>query len=144
MAEFNCRVFGIVTDSEARVLLLKRSVDYIPDTPDHCGWELVGGGLEYGEDPKAAIIREYQEEAGIEIAVDHLYQARTGSRDGKPLLNLGYICRYVRGDVTLTPEHTDFMWVDQKQFKEIDFGPYGNVDRDLYLSVIPGVGRGSL
>src|SRR5687767_10295849 len=50
-------------------------------------WTLPGGGLDHGEDPRAALVREIQEETGLAAEVGetaHVYSAhlpRT-SRDG--------------------------------------------------------------
>ena len=149
MAEFNCRVFGVVLNDENKILLVKRNPGYMADdpnyhkgyTPDnpnytHIGWELIGGGLEHGEDPKDGVIREHMEEIGIVVEPVKIYQARTGVRNEKPLLNIGYICKYVSGDVTLTTEHTDFMWVTHEELKAVDFGPNKNIDVALFLDSV--------
>ena len=38
--------------------------------PNRGKWALIGGGIEFGESPKDALLREIKEEAGIEIQVD--------------------------------------------------------------------------
>jgi 8-oxo-dGTP diphosphatase len=35
-------------------------------------WTLPGGGLEHGEDPRAAVVREVAEETGYAVAIDRL------------------------------------------------------------------------
>ncbi|CAB4696551.1 unannotated protein [freshwater metagenome] len=32
-------------------------------------WTLPGGGVEHGEDPRAAVVREVHEETGLEVSV---------------------------------------------------------------------------
>lgn len=50
-------------------------------------WTLPGGGIDHGEDPRAAVIREIQEETGLDASVGemaHVYSAHLprASRDG--------------------------------------------------------------
>jgi ADP-ribose pyrophosphatase YjhB (NUDIX family) len=55
--------YGIITD-QGRILLcrLSRSVR------EYGGqWTLPGGGLEFGEHPEEAVLREIQEETGLEV-----------------------------------------------------------------------------
>ncbi len=133
MTLFTCRVFGIVLDCEQRVLLIQRSVDYLPGSNDHIGWEFCGGGLEEGETPEQAIIREYLEEVGIAIETEKLLAVRTGMRNGKPLLNIGYVCRLVSGKVILTSEHRTHEWVTVAELAKRDLGPFGNMDKEKFL-----------
>jgi ADP-ribose pyrophosphatase YjhB (NUDIX family) len=38
-------------------------------------WTLPGGGLEHGEDPRAAVVREVEEETGYEVEIERLLLA---------------------------------------------------------------------
>jgi len=55
---FRVSVKGIAIDETGRFLLAKE---------DNGKWELLGGGLDHGEDPIAALKREIKEETGLEI-----------------------------------------------------------------------------
>ena len=57
------RASGCYCEFEDKLLFLKRQVDAVqPNT-----WGVPGGKWEAGEDARAAVIREVQEEVGIEI-----------------------------------------------------------------------------
>jgi len=55
---FRVSVKGIAIDETGRFLLAKE---------DNGMWELLGGGLDHGEDPIAALKREFKEETGLEV-----------------------------------------------------------------------------
>ncbi len=59
-AKTHIGVYGICRDPDGRLLLVRAS-----GGPDKGNWVLPGGGIEWGEDPKAALIREMEEETGI-------------------------------------------------------------------------------
>jgi len=59
---FHITVKGIVIYND-QVLILKR----VRPSSDGLGyWEMPGGGLEYGETPHLALIRELKEETGLD------------------------------------------------------------------------------
>lgn len=59
----------ILLDSAGRVLLVR---GHDADAPQRSWWFTVGGGLEAGESPRAAAIRETAEEAGLELRPEQL------------------------------------------------------------------------
>ena len=65
---FNVRVYGILLDSDANLLLVNEKIagQVINKFP--------GGGLEYGEGTRECLIREFKEELDLPIEVgDHIY-----------------------------------------------------------------------
>ncbi len=56
-------------DGELKIFLQKRTLD-APTFPDHFGF--FGGGIEKGEEPEKALLREIKEELNIDIT-DHIF-----------------------------------------------------------------------
>jgi 8-oxo-dGTP pyrophosphatase MutT (NUDIX family) len=57
-------VMTVVVSPEGRVLLLRRAIPFL--------WDLPGGGIEPGESPEQAAVRECREETGYEIEVERV------------------------------------------------------------------------
>ncbi|GAB7003148.1 hypothetical protein JCM18899A_06190 [Nocardioides sp. AN3] len=54
------------TTGPRRLILLSRLSDTLTPSPL---WTLPGGGLDHGEDPRAAVVREVHEETGLDVSV---------------------------------------------------------------------------
>ena len=61
---FNVRAYGALIVND-RILLIKESFRGVYMT------KLPGGGLEFGEGLKDCVIREFMEELGMEVKIDH-------------------------------------------------------------------------
>ena len=106
----------IIIDNDNKHLLMHRS--------DHPAFgtdpDLPGGTLEDGEQPLATMIREVQEEAGIEIEDTEavlLYQGSEYSTNGTEY-SLYRVTLDGRPDVTISWEHSSYEWIDRDQFLE--------------------------
>lgn len=55
---YRLSIKGIVIDADGRVLLARENNNK---------WEMLGGGLDHGEDPKKCLTREIFEEAGLKV-----------------------------------------------------------------------------
>ncbi len=91
---FTIGAFAVITDEAGRVLLChRRDMDW---------WNLPGGGMEAGELPTEAVIREVREETGLEVVVEALsgLYAKSYSND----LVFTFRCRIVGGELRSTEE----------------------------------------
>jgi 8-oxo-dGTP diphosphatase len=76
--------YGVVTDKDGRVLACRIAEGY----PWAGAWTLPGGGVEWGEHPNDAVVRELAEETGLVgrveriVAVDSSIVERPISRQG--------------------------------------------------------------
>jgi 8-oxo-dGTP diphosphatase len=82
-------------------------------------WELPGGKVEFGEDPKEALKREFQEEVGLQISVDkpiHLF-SYLSDNNNRQTVDITFIITLEgeNTDIKLSPEHTEYAWVDKNE-----------------------------
>lgn len=114
-----------LVDADGRVLLQQR-----PEGKPMAGlWEFPGGKLEPGETPEAALVRELQEELGIDTHVSCLAPAAFASETlgERHMLLLLYICRKWTGTV-IAREAAALKWVRPVQMHALDMPP---ADRPL-------------
>ncbi len=92
---------AIVTNDDKEILLAKR---HEPESPhSHGKWEFLGGGINFGETPEQATIREAKEEGGIDIKIIRLLPEVFSNiwdfPDGKKqqILLISYECKITSG-----------------------------------------------
>ena len=91
---FKIGVFGIIENDQGKILLCHRT--------DHDLWNLPGGGVEKGETPWEALIREVEEETGLEVEIGRLVGLY--SKPNKDEIVLTFVCRVTGGKLTLNAE----------------------------------------
>lgn len=117
---FQVGVKVIVTHSEGGVLFLRRS--------EKCsrahGWDFPGGGVEAGENPVDACIREVLEETGLMVfnitpITTHVSTKAHGEESGNELI-IGYHASTNAKNVTLSWEHEHHIWMPIEEGRELD------------------------
>ena len=91
---FSIGAFAVIFDAQGRVLLCHRR--------DMDVWNLPGGGVESGELPTEAVVRETREETRLEVAVERLVGVY--GKVGKDELVFAFLCRVVGGEMGETDE----------------------------------------
>lgn len=70
MNEQLAMVVGIVKNQKGEILIARRTDPEFPEADGH--WEFIGGHIEFGESPEAAVIREAKEESGLDVQIVRL------------------------------------------------------------------------
>ncbi|WP_157721969.1 (deoxy)nucleoside triphosphate pyrophosphohydrolase [Tumebacillus avium] len=99
-------VTAAVIEKDGRVLVAQRK----PDAHMGLKWEFPGGKLEWGEDPRAGLVREIAEELGIEIAVEEVLEVVSHTYEDRHIVLIGYRCRYLRGNCAAWMCMMSAMW----------------------------------
>lgn len=103
----------VVLDDSGRVLLARRAAPPI--------WNLPGGGVEPGEPPWEAAVRETREEVGLDVAIARLTGVYDRSPDGDPVLV--FRATVTAGAPATTAEATEVGWFDPHRLPE-PINPY--------------------
>lgn len=108
---------GVMLMHAGRVLMLKRAAD-----SDHAGkWCFPGGGVEPGETPEQAAIRECREETGIRVD-GALSKIHYSDKHGAGFTT--YLAHHSAHDeATLNDEHTAHAWVRMDEMANYDLHP---------------------
>lgn len=81
-------------------------------------WEFPGGKIEKGESPEAALIRELNEELGIEAEVGTLKLAGTHSYGDTGIIVLFFEVLFWKGEPK-AKHHMDLRWVDPDELQDL-------------------------
>jgi 8-oxo-dGTP diphosphatase len=109
--------------TQKKFIAIKRSpTDFMrPDT-----WDLPGGHVEYGEEPKASLRREIKEETGLEVEELIPFHVIAEYKQEKSVCYLWIVYRTTAtsDQITLSHEHSDYRWMTSEEFlkeKSADF-----------------------
>ena len=127
-------VKGIIRRSDGKMLVLKRSSkdDHKPGV-----WETVGGGMDREETPQEALMREIQEETGLAVRVDMPFNAFSFKKDtGEFKVGITFLCEYLSGEVMLSDEHSEYRWIDPKEFADLESVPSLHAEIARYVELV--------
>jgi ADP-ribose pyrophosphatase YjhB (NUDIX family) len=100
---------GLVLGDDGRILLARRAQE-----PDRGKWDLPGGFLNEGEEPRDGLRRELMEEASLEVEPLEFFDVvvdRYGEGDDSQwTLNLYWTCRVLRGEPKPADDVAELRW----------------------------------
>ena len=106
----------VVFGPDSKILLIQRS-DKIPRAH---GWDLIGGGVDKGEDPTNAAIREITEETGLSVYdIQPITTYVSQNDDGDDVVTIGFCAKTDSTDVKIGWENESYQWIPIE--KAVDF-----------------------
>ena len=105
---------------EGKVLLVKRKKEE-KFLPEH--FEMPGGKVDFGEDPKESLKREFKEEVGMDIKIKKSYRtfAYESDRGMRHTVEIVYtVSLQEEGEVqiTLGDDHTEYIFVGEDKLEQ--------------------------
>lgn len=117
---------GVIQNAEGKILVTQRNDPR--NRFSHNKWQYPGGSIEFGEHPVDALVREIQEEVGIDvepvidqpIVYSHLYKEQNVH-----IIAMTYPAVYKSGtiDITGDPETGDYKWCTVEEIQQLDCLP---------------------
>ena len=107
---------GAVIVDESRVLLVQRATE-----PARGRWSIPGGLIEVGEMLSEAVVREVDEETGLEVEPVELVELldrihRDGDRVRYHYVIADYLCRVVGGTLKAASDAAAVRWVERAEW----------------------------
>jgi len=102
-----------------KFLIIKRG-ETAPSNPNK--WDLPGGDVDYGENLYESIKREIREEVGLEVKDLKPYEvhSRIIPETEYYWVTIAYKTETDDSNIKLSYEHSDFKWVNLKEFNQLD------------------------
>lgn len=118
---------------DGRLLIIKRAADADP-YPNL--WDVPGGSLHKGETIEQGLRREAFEE--VDLALSHIRPLATWSTGQQETLVIGlsFLATTTSEIVTLSEEHTDFVWMAPHKVSDYEFPP--NLAKEIKWVVSKG------
>jgi 8-oxo-dGTP diphosphatase len=112
------KVAAGIIEKEGKILLARR----LPSDSLAGKWEFPGGKIEAGETPEECLVRELQEELGLEVVLQR-FLGSFHHQDAKGSLDLlTFICSTEQEPAFLLC-HSEFVWLPPQEILKMDLAP---------------------
>lgn len=124
---------GFVESEQGEILLVKDR---------RAGWVFPGGQVEVGENIMDGLIREIQEESGIDAVVSHLigvysntgtYEGHSGVKIVPTKVMFDFVCMPVGGELSTSEETSESRWVNKDEVLDLISHPAHRARYQAYL-----------
>lgn len=128
-------VVAVIRNEKGDILLARRNEPELKYAHDK--WEFVGGGIEFGESPEEALIREVKEEAGVDVEIIRLipkvFSEKLTISDEKQahVIILSYECKIISGQLKagLEEEISELKFVPLDEVK--NYNAFNNIHQTV-------------
>ena len=136
--QFGLAVRAVILDQQQRCLLVRRS----NACKSFSGtWEWPGGKVDPGETYDVAVRREVAEETGLDVKLTGVAGAYPIKVVGKQIAVLCLEATLTGGDLKLSEEHDDFVWVPLEDLGQRDLTPGLLEFAEQYIQSLPKDGE---
>ena len=104
-----------------QVLILQRKIN---KPNDKIEWDIPGGGIEAGESFCDALVREVREETNLIVEVFDTIRAWNCIDNDKMLYGVTFAANFVEGDIVLSSEHENYVWLDIDKIASSDISKW--------------------
>lgn len=108
--------------TSVKALVLNEQNEFLLAKEQNGFWELLGGGLDFGEDPRACLEREIREETGLQtiyISENPAYFITDQARNGTWIANVIYEVTLRDLEFTPSSECVELGFFDKERLKDI-------------------------
>ena len=124
---------AVVRRDDGRILLIRRASHLSTDPGT---WELPGGKMDYGETLTETVAREVLEETGLSVNVIRPIHLCHFTKDPFWVTCVTFLCDYAGGDVRLSEENDEFVWVEASEIPERTYARTIREQLDAYVSAV--------